>query len=91
MAAVLTNGKGFYTPLVYVLERYRLGLKFLPRSVNGPMERGWRCHARQMLITRVEQNGLHFLTLTAICLKADGQWLKLRCHVQPAEIARSVS
>ena len=35
MAAVLTNGKGFYDPLVYVLESYRLGLKFLlPRSTN---------------------------------------------------------
>jgi error-prone DNA polymerase len=36
MAAVLTNGKGFYDPLVYVLESYRLGLKFLPPSVNAP-------------------------------------------------------
>jgi hypothetical protein len=34
MAAVLTNGKGFYQPLVYVLESCRLGLKFLPPSVN---------------------------------------------------------
>ncbi len=36
MAAVLTNGKGFYAPLVYVLESYRLGLKFLPPTVNEP-------------------------------------------------------
>ncbi|MGA2247083.1 MAG: DNA polymerase IV [Verrucomicrobiota bacterium] len=36
MAAVLTNGKGFYDPLVYVLESYRLGLTFLPPSVNEP-------------------------------------------------------
>ncbi|HTQ51483.1 MAG TPA: DNA polymerase III subunit alpha [Candidatus Acidoferrales bacterium] len=36
MAAVLTNGKGFYDPLVYVLESYRLGLKFLPPMVNKP-------------------------------------------------------
>ncbi|MGA3265881.1 MAG: DNA polymerase III subunit alpha [Verrucomicrobiota bacterium] len=36
MAAVLTNGKGFYDPLVYVLETYRLGLKFLPPTVNEP-------------------------------------------------------
>jgi error-prone DNA polymerase len=36
MAAVLTNGKGFYAPLVYVLESYRLGLKFLPPAVNEP-------------------------------------------------------
>jgi len=36
MAAVLTNGKGFYHPLVYVLECHRLGLNFLPPSVNEP-------------------------------------------------------
>jgi DNA-directed DNA polymerase III PolC len=36
MAAVLTNGKGFYDPLVYVLESHRLGLKFLPPSINEP-------------------------------------------------------
>jgi DNA polymerase III alpha subunit len=36
MAAVLTNGKGFYDPLVYVLESCRLGLKFLPPAVNEP-------------------------------------------------------
>jgi DNA polymerase-3 subunit alpha len=36
MAAVLTNGKGFYDPLVYVLESHRLGLKLLPPSVNEP-------------------------------------------------------
>jgi len=36
MASVLTNGKGFYDPLVYVLESYRLGLKFLPPTVNEP-------------------------------------------------------
>jgi DNA polymerase III alpha subunit len=36
MAGVLTNGKGFYHPLVYVLECHRLGLKLLPPSVNEP-------------------------------------------------------
>jgi DNA polymerase III alpha subunit/nucleotidyltransferase/DNA polymerase involved in DNA repair len=36
MAAVLSNGKGFYDPLVYVLEACRLGLKLLPPSVNEP-------------------------------------------------------
>jgi DNA-directed DNA polymerase III PolC len=36
MAAVLTNGKGFYDPLVYVLECHRLGLRLLPPSVNEP-------------------------------------------------------
>jgi DNA polymerase III alpha subunit len=36
MAGVLTNGKGFYHPLVYVLECHRLGLKLLPPSINAP-------------------------------------------------------
>jgi DNA-directed DNA polymerase III PolC len=36
MAAVLSNGKGFYDPLVYVLECHRLGLKLLPPDVNEP-------------------------------------------------------
>ena len=36
MAGVLTNGKGFYHPLVYVLECHRLGIKLLPPSVTSP-------------------------------------------------------
>src|SRR5205823_688817 len=30
------NGKGFYDPLVYVLECHRLGIPLLPPSVNTP-------------------------------------------------------
>jgi len=36
MAAVLTNGKGFYHPLVYILECHRLGIPLLPPSINEP-------------------------------------------------------
>jgi DNA polymerase-3 subunit alpha len=36
MAGVLTNGKGFYHPLVYVLECHRIGLKLIPPSINHP-------------------------------------------------------
>jgi DNA-directed DNA polymerase III PolC len=36
MAAVLSNGKGFYHPLVYVLECHRLGLSLRPPWVNEP-------------------------------------------------------
>ena len=36
MAAVLTHGKGFYHPLVYVLECHRLGISFLSPSINHP-------------------------------------------------------
>jgi DNA polymerase III alpha subunit len=36
MAAVLSNGKGFYDALVYVLECHRLGIKLLPPAINRP-------------------------------------------------------
>ena len=36
LAGVLTHGKGFYSPLVYVLECHRLGVTFLPPSINEP-------------------------------------------------------
>lgn len=36
MTAVLSNGKGFYTTLVYVLECLRLGIKFLSPTANAP-------------------------------------------------------
>jgi error-prone DNA polymerase len=36
LAAVLTHGKGFYDPLVYVLECHRLGIPILPPSINRP-------------------------------------------------------
>ncbi len=36
MAAVLSNGKGFYDPLVYILECHRLGIAILPPTVNRP-------------------------------------------------------
>lgn len=38
MAAVLSNGKGFYSTLVYALECYNLGLSFLHPSINQPSE-----------------------------------------------------
>ena len=36
MAAVLTHGKGFYDPLVYVLECLRLGVRLVPPSIHRP-------------------------------------------------------
>lgn len=36
MAAVLSNGKGFYHPLVYVLECHRLGIRMLPPCIRQP-------------------------------------------------------
>lgn len=36
MAAILTNGKGFYPALVYVIECHRLGIPILPPTINEP-------------------------------------------------------
>jgi DNA-directed DNA polymerase III PolC len=36
MAAVLSNGKGFYSALVYILECHRLGIRMRPPHVNHP-------------------------------------------------------
>ena len=36
MARVLSNGKGFYHPLVYILECHRLRIPVLSPSVNSP-------------------------------------------------------
>jgi DNA polymerase III alpha subunit len=57
MAAVLTNGKGFYDPLVYVLESYRLGLKFLPPSVNEPGP-GFAVHGSAIRVPLIRTKGL---------------------------------
>jgi len=61
MAAVLSNGKGFYDPLVYVLESCRLGLKFLPPSVNEPgpgftvVSEGRACHSETVSNPRTDE------------------------------------
>ncbi len=39
LAAVLSNRRGFYAPIVYVLEALRLGAQFLPPDVNLSGER----------------------------------------------------
>ena len=57
MAAVLTNDKGFYDPLVYVLESYRLDLKFLPPTVNEPGPQ-FRAHGREIRVPLTRTKGL---------------------------------
>ena len=62
MAAVLTNGKGFYDPLVYVLESFRLGLKFLPPTVNEPGPE-FAAHGNAIRIAVTRAKGLSELTI----------------------------
>ena len=62
MAAVLSNGKGFYDPLVYVLESYRLGLKFLPPTVNEPGPQ-FTAHGPEIRVPLTRAKGLTERTL----------------------------
>src|SRR5208283_1899927 len=71
MAAVLTNGKGFYDPIVYVLECHRLGLKLLPPSVNEPGP-AFVPHGKEIRVPLVRVKGLTECTADKI-LEARGQ------------------
>jgi DNA polymerase-3 subunit alpha len=57
MAAVLTHGKGFYHPLVYILECHRLGLELLPPSVNEPGP-AFTPHAKSIRVALTKLKGL---------------------------------
>lgn len=65
MAAVLTNGKGFYQPLVYVLECHRLGLKLLPPSVNAPGP-AFVPHGQNIRVPVTRVKGLSERTIAAL-------------------------
>ena len=57
MAAVLTQGKGFYSRLVYVLESRRLGIEFMPMSVNVPGP-GFIVHDGRIEVPVIHTRGL---------------------------------
>jgi DNA polymerase III alpha subunit len=65
MAAVLTNGKGFYDPLVYVLESYRLGLSFLPPTINEPGPQ-FVAHGNAIRVPLTRAKGLTERTITRL-------------------------
>ena len=65
MAAVLTNGKGFYDPLVYVLECHRLGIALLPPWVNQPGPQ-FTVHERSIRVPVGYIKGLATRTVQAI-------------------------
>jgi len=70
MAAVLTNGKGFYDPLVYVLESYRVGLKFLPPSVNEPGPH-FTVHGNAIRVPLIRVKGLGERTTKRLLVEAE--------------------
>jgi error-prone DNA polymerase len=77
MAAVLTNGKGFYHPLVYVLESYRLGLKFLPPTINEPGPK-FNAHGREIRVPLTRTKGLTERTVKRLLAERErGQFASL--------------
>lgn len=72
MAAVLTNGKGFYNALVYILECHRLNITILPPSINQPGPEftpdGQR---RTIRVPATRTNGLRQKTIKAIASERD--------------------
>ncbi|MBI3853305.1 MAG: DNA polymerase III subunit alpha [Verrucomicrobia bacterium] len=87
MAAVLTNGKGFYNPLVYVLECHRLGLKLLPPSANEPGP-AFAPHGNTIRVPLLRVKGLAEKTKDAILRERErGPFDSLRdfyCRVLPS-------
>jgi len=71
MAAVLGNGKGFYHPIVYVLEAHRLGLSFLPPSVNEPGPK-FAVHGQAIRVPLTQAKGLTDRTIRRM-LRERGQ------------------
>lgn len=70
MAAVLTNGKGFYDPLVYVLESYRLGLKFLPPTINEPGPQ-FTAHGNAIRVPLTRAKGLTERTIKRLLAESE--------------------
>jgi DNA-directed DNA polymerase III PolC len=91
MAAVLTNGKGFYDPLVYVLESYRLGLKFLPPTVNEPGPQ-FAAHGNAIRVPLTRTKGLTECTIKRLLAEhAHGAFTSLpdfhqRVHPSPEDL-----
>jgi len=67
MAGVLTNGKGFYHAIVYVLECHRLGLKLLPPSLNEPGP-AFVPHGQSIRVPLTHVKGLTTRTVEAILM-----------------------
>lgn len=62
LAAVLTNRRGFYAPIVYVLEALRLGARFLPPDVrlSDPVRFLVHGHAIRLPLNQIQGLGEDF-------------------------------
>jgi DNA polymerase III alpha subunit len=70
MAAVLSHGKGFYHPLVYVLECHRLGISLSPPWVNEPGPQ-FTARERKIRVPLLRVKGLTRRTAQAILRERD--------------------
>ena len=66
LAAVLSSRRGFYAPIVYVLEALRLGAEFLPPDIHLSDARRFTVHGRQIRLPLDQVRGLTQATLERI-------------------------
>jgi DNA polymerase III alpha subunit/nucleotidyltransferase/DNA polymerase involved in DNA repair len=87
MAGVLSNGKGFYHPLVYVLECHRLGIPLLAPWVNEPGPAFTVTENRAIRVPATRVKGLTQRTRERMVTeRAKGEFQSLRdvyCRVGP--------
>lgn len=66
LAAVLSSRRGFYAPIVYVLEALRLGARFLPPDVHESAARRFLVRGPEIRLPLDQVKGLTQATLEAI-------------------------
>ena len=82
MAAVLTNGKGFYRPLVYILECHRLRIPLLSPWINDPGP-GFAVRGGKIRVPAVRVKGLTERTQERILAQRErGEFVSLEDFCQ---------
>ena len=66
LAAVLSSRRGFYAPIVYVLEALRLGARFLPPDLHLSDPRRFTVHGQEIRLPLDQVRGLSQATLDRI-------------------------
>lgn len=70
MAAVISNQGGYYSPLAYLSEARRLGLRILPPDINAS-DRAYRGEGRELRIGLMQISGLSRGTLKGILVERE--------------------
>lgn len=66
LSAVLSSRRGFYSPIVYVLEALRHGARFLPPDIHLSDPRRFTVHGREIRLPLDQVRGLSQATLNRI-------------------------